>query len=137
MTTESSKFKGWCVVELMGHVTLAGFVSEQEIAGSALIRIDVPETDAGPAFTKMVGTGSVYGITPVDEQAVRAICSEGAQRPFSAWQLQSAFEKYYESRLKTDRPRIEDEVRRQLTADNTDDEDYCGGCNEPLSACAC
>ena len=118
----TDSFRGWCVVELMGHVTLAGYVSEQEIAGSALIRIDVPETEAGPSFTKLVGSSSIYGITPVDEETVRTICSEGAQKPFSSWELQSAFRKYYEKRLEQDRPMIEDQVRRQLTAQTVEDD---------------
>ncbi len=119
-------FRGWCVVELMGHVTLAGYVSEQEIGGSALLRIDVPETEAGPAFTKMVGTGSIYGITPVDEETVMTICSQGAQKPFASWELQTAFRKYYNRRLEEERPHIEDQIRRQLTSEvsnaNEDDE---------------
>lgn len=114
MSEETKGFRGWCVVELMGHVTLAGFLSEQEIAGSALLRIDVPETDVGPAFSKMVGTSAIYGITPVDEQTVRAICSEAPQRPFSSWELESAFRKYYDARLERERPAIEEAVRHQL-----------------------
>lgn len=109
-------FRGWCVVELMGHVTLAGFVTEQEIAGSKLIRIDIPETEAGPQFTKLVGAGSIYGITPVDEDTVRAICCEGAQKPFASWELQAAFRKYYDKRLEQERPYIEEQVRRSLAS---------------------
>jgi len=40
----SEKFEGWCVLELMGHRRLAGYVSEQEIAGADMLRIDVPST---------------------------------------------------------------------------------------------
>lgn len=35
---------GWAILELMGHRRLAGYVSEQEIAGAAFIRVDVPGT---------------------------------------------------------------------------------------------
>lgn len=133
-TNEKAGFRGWCVVELMGHVTLAGFVSEQEIAGSKLIRIDIPDSATGPAFTKLVGAGSIYGITPVDEATVVAMCSERAQRPFSAWELQSAFDKYYEKRLEAERPGIERDVRQRLVGpdprddvdrdDRDDDDDF-------------
>lgn len=110
-------FSAWCVVELMGHVTLAGFVTEQEIAGSKLIRIDIPETESNPGFSKMVGTSSIYGITPVDEATVMMICKR-PQRPFSSYELQEAFDKYFETRLEREMPGIEDRVRRSLTHDS-------------------
>lgn len=120
MSEDVKGFRGWCVVELMGHTTLAGFVSEQEIAGSALVRIDVPETDKGPGFSKIVGTGAIFGITPVDEATVRTIC-ENPQQPFSSWELQTAFRKYYAAQLEKDMPGIEDRVRRALPRRGPDD----------------
>jgi hypothetical protein len=49
MTTP--EFRTWAVVELFGHVTLAGEVSEQTLGGSAFIRLDVPEVNGQSAFT--------------------------------------------------------------------------------------
>ncbi len=37
-----SDFETWAILELMGHRRLAGFVTEQEIGGANLLRIDVP-----------------------------------------------------------------------------------------------
>lgn len=31
----------WAILELMGHRRLAGFITEQEIGGSAMLRLDV------------------------------------------------------------------------------------------------
>jgi hypothetical protein len=59
----------WAVVEVMGHKRFAGFVTEQTVAGSAFVRVDVPEVqvDAGgqtlPAFTKLLGASSIYALT--------------------------------------------------------------------------
>ncbi len=50
--TESPKFETWAILEIMGHVKLAGFVTEQTIAGSAFIRIDVPERGCVAGFTR-------------------------------------------------------------------------------------
>lgn len=36
-------FEGWAILELMGHRRLGGYLTEQEIAGAAFIRIDIPE----------------------------------------------------------------------------------------------
>lgn len=41
-TNEIPKFKEWCVVELMGHVRMAGLVTEVELFGSKQGRIDIP-----------------------------------------------------------------------------------------------
>lgn len=115
MSDDTIGFRGWCIVELMGHVTLAGFVSEQEIAGTKMIRIDVPESERGPKFTKLVGAGSIYGITPVDEDTVQMMCRESTPQPFSSYELQTAFRRYYKTQLERDMPRIRDEVQRSLT----------------------
>lgn len=40
---DDSLFEGWAIVELMGHRRLAGWVSEVEIAGAPMLRLDVPE----------------------------------------------------------------------------------------------
>lgn len=82
----SDKFEGWAVVEVMGHKKFAGFVSEQVIAGAALIRVDVPETqqrkyisgyggytaEVKPGYTKLLGVSSIYCITPCNEATARA-----------------------------------------------------------------
>ena len=42
-----------CVLDLMGHRRLAGYVSEQEIAGAGMLRIDVP-AEAGLQFYSLL-----------------------------------------------------------------------------------
>jgi hypothetical protein len=78
-------FEGWAVVELFGHKRMAGYVSSQEIAGSSLVRIDVPVTmptdprDSRPvtaAYTKLVGVAAIYGITPCTEVVARLAARE-------------------------------------------------------------
>jgi hypothetical protein len=80
-------YEGWAIVELFGHKRMAGYLSTQEIGSAAMIRIDVPETPAEPAgallghwnaspnataaYTKFLGVGSIYGITPCTEEVAR------------------------------------------------------------------
>lgn len=83
---QGEAYQTWAIVELLGHKTIAGFVTEQQIAGAALVRIDVPETPADvkwsheypatPAYTKLVGVGSIYALTPCDEAVARAAARE-------------------------------------------------------------
>lgn len=63
----------FAIVEIMGHVTIAGRVSEQTFAGVALLRIDVPAVANREAYTKFYGPTIIYSITPCDETtALRA-----------------------------------------------------------------
>jgi hypothetical protein len=76
---DTPSFSGWAIVEVMGHRRLAGYVSEQPIAGAALVRVDVPATDGDapdvyggdprgtPGYTQMIGVQSIYALTPCDE----------------------------------------------------------------------
>lgn len=63
----------WAVVEVMGHSTYAGYVTEQTVASQSFVRIDVPAVDERAAFTKLLGAGSIFSITPCEEQIARAM----------------------------------------------------------------
>jgi hypothetical protein len=123
--SEQTSFKSWCIVELMGHVTLAGFVRETEIGGGKLFQIEVPASNGAQAFTSFFGSSSVYKMTPVDEATVTAICSRKAQQPFTSWELQQAFDKMINVHKDKLRDQVRDELRRELehkpAADDDDD----------------
>jgi hypothetical protein len=40
--TDSQPFGEWCVVELLGHRRLAGYVQEVQLAGTGFLRLDIP-----------------------------------------------------------------------------------------------
>lgn len=85
----------WGIVEVLGHQTFAGLVSQQSMFGAAMCRIDVPEipaytqryggdVPATAAYTKYIGGGSIYAFTPVDEATARA-AARGNSRPVSVY----------------------------------------------------
>lgn len=97
MTDENAKgFEGWAVCELFGHKRMAGYIGSQEVGGGTLLRLDVPATDpterelaahvASPhyygephpttAYTKLLGLGAIYGITPCTEEVARRAARE-------------------------------------------------------------
>ena len=86
-TTESPKFESWAILEIMGHVKLAGYVTEQSIAGSAFIRIDVPAAGSVDGFTRFFGSGSVYSLSPVTEEIARDVAGNLSSRPVSVYDL--------------------------------------------------
>ena len=61
----------WAIVELFGHTRIAGRLSEHTIGGCAFVRMDVPEVDGVPAFTRLFGQGAIYSITFVAEDVAR------------------------------------------------------------------
>jgi len=85
--TAEVKFENWCVVELMGHQRIAGLVTEVNLFGSALMRVDVPAVNGTAAYTKFFGASAIYAITPVSEAIARSAAQFNQQRPVETWQL--------------------------------------------------
>jgi hypothetical protein len=87
--SEAAEFKTWAIVEVMGHVEYAGFVTAETIAGSAMLGVDVPEVNDRAAFTKYLATGALYGITPCSEETARARAERIRAIPFRAYDIES------------------------------------------------
>lgn len=71
-------YAGWARVELLGHRTLYGVVSEDVQFGATMIRIEVPDWVRvgvvgikGPTWIR---PESLYQLTPVTEEKVRSMC---------------------------------------------------------------
>lgn len=84
---DAAEFETWAIVEVMGHKRFAGFVTEQVVAGPGFIRVDVPEVEGALAFTKILGTGSIYAMTPVGEPEARAAAAAFRERPIETWMV--------------------------------------------------
>ncbi|MGH7674006.1 MAG: hypothetical protein ACREMV_01935, partial [Gemmatimonadales bacterium] len=83
-------FEGWCIVELMGHRRLGGFVSEQQIAGSGFVRVDVwlPAADK-PVMTQLYSPKAVYCLTPTTEELARKAAASSVPAPVQPLALRS------------------------------------------------
>ena len=90
MMQEKQPFDQWAILEIMGHVRFAGRVTEEVIAGAALLRLDVPEIEGQPAFTKFFGASAIYSITPCGEETCRAAVGAFKKRPVDLWELPRA-----------------------------------------------
>lgn len=82
---EQEKFEQWAIIELFGHHKISGLLGEQNIGGETFIRVDVPETDGQPGYTKLYGKGAIYGITLTDQETARAAAKYYAPRPMDLW----------------------------------------------------
>ncbi len=76
----------WAVLELMGHVRLAGKISEEERFGSKIGRIDVP-ADGEKFVTIFFGGSSIYRMTPCDEVTARAVAARSAPAPIQPYEM--------------------------------------------------
>lgn len=87
------KFDSWAIIELFGHNKIAGKCSEQNIAGANMLRVDVPETDTNPAFTRFLGHAAIYAINPVTEEVAKHWAKILKIAPISVWDVREFMEK--------------------------------------------
>lgn len=89
----AEKFESWAIIELFGHNQIAGKCSEQNIAGANMLRIDVPETDKNPAFTRLLGHAAIYAINPVTEEVARHWAKGLQVAPINVWDVREFINK--------------------------------------------
>jgi hypothetical protein len=86
MSESNDNFGMWGILELMGHVKLAGFITEEEHFGGKVGRIDIPAED-GKAITQYFGGHTLYRLTPVSEEVARAFAERNRPRPVYVYEL--------------------------------------------------
>lgn len=64
-------FDGWAIVELMGHRVRCGRVTEVELAGGKMLRIDVHCAD-GSVVTEFYAASALYALRPCSEEVAKA-----------------------------------------------------------------
>lgn len=86
MTEAQGTFAVWGIVELMGHVRMAGKISEQELFGAKVGRIDIP--GEGDSFmTQYFGGSSLYRLTPTTEDTARMVAAHHQPEPVYVYEL--------------------------------------------------
>jgi hypothetical protein len=94
--------ENWAILELMGHQKIAGRLTETDVAGVKMLKVEVPEvgieiydydgsgvakkvTRRALAFTRFLHPNSLYAINPCSQaQAVEAV-KEGARASPLSW----------------------------------------------------
>jgi hypothetical protein len=96
---QEQKIDFWALVELFGHSKIAGRVSEQNIAGTNMLRVDVPETISQPAFTRFFGSAAIYAINPIDETTAKVMAERLQVKPIESWNISEVMKKHNEKLL--------------------------------------
>lgn len=106
--TQQAQFDGWAILDVLGHQRYVGYVTTEAYGAAVLFRIDVPALEARervtkrpgygsdgqywPAgttvkegavegYTKLVGAGSIYTITPCTKDAALKAVEDAQPRP--------------------------------------------------------
>lgn len=90
--SEEKGFEGWVLLELFGHRKLAGYLTEVEVAGAGMLRLDIPDTNEGIYATQYYNPSAVYGMTPTTEETARRLGAVKFAPPVERWELPSATE---------------------------------------------
>ena len=85
--SDSEKFDVWAIVELFGHQVIAGRVTDQSVGGETFIRVDVPDIDGRPAYSRLFGKGAIYSITPTSDEIVRGYLHRNRTEPIQPYML--------------------------------------------------
>lgn len=90
MENSETRFRGWAILELMGHRRLGGMVEETTLAGAGVLRIDIPAAEEGKTYaTQYYPPSSVYCLTPCSEEAAKAAARLNRPAPVAQWELPS------------------------------------------------
>jgi hypothetical protein len=81
------KFEHFAIVDLFGHLKIAGLVTEATIGGCSLLRVDVPAIGEQPAYTRYFGQAAIYSLTPVSEEIMRSALEYIRPRPVETYML--------------------------------------------------
>jgi len=95
-----TKLELFAIVELFGHQRVAGKVTEQTVGSSTFVRIDVPEINSQPSFSRIVNPSAIYAINPVTEEVMIHMAQDIQQKPIEAWDIRKMTDKLLQ--LKTD-----------------------------------
>lgn len=77
-------FGEWVILELMGHRRLAGYLTEQEIAGKGFLRLEMDDA------TQFYSPSAVYCITPTTEELARKVAATSRPQPVTRFELTEA-----------------------------------------------
>lgn len=90
----------WAVIELMGHIRYGGLVCKDNQFGTAMLRIDVPQTD-GSFVSQLVNPASIYRITMCEEEIARADDSQSGSLPMGQWHLANFIKRFFPERARS------------------------------------
>lgn len=87
-SSDLPKFAHWALIELMGHQTAVGLVTEETIAGKTFLRVEIPNEKCETVCTRYYAPDAVYCISPISKQIALGLAARYAVRPATIYDLQ-------------------------------------------------
>jgi hypothetical protein len=88
LKSETDPQPQWSIVELFGHIRLAGRVSEVERFSIKMLRLDIPNrVGDGWLTTQFIGGAALFRVTPTTEEIARAVAAKSQPEPVHRWEL--------------------------------------------------
>lgn len=88
LKSETEPAEQWSIVELFGHIRLAGRVTEVERFSVKMLRLDVPNrVGDGWLTTQFIGGAALFRVTPTTEAIARSIAAISQPEPVHPWEL--------------------------------------------------
>jgi hypothetical protein len=94
-------YEGWAIVQQMGHVTIAGYVTETQLAGFGVLSVAIPDGDR--TIQQLIPASTLYSLTWVGENEARLAARRHPVEPISEWDIRTEL-----------RERIEREERESI-----------------------
>lgn len=79
--------KTYAVVEMLGHRKIIGVIEKSDYSPGNLIRVDVLNAEGEIDRTEHIGTGSIYCLTEVSEEAAKLSAKSNFSKPSIAWDI--------------------------------------------------
>lgn len=116
----ADKFEAWCIIEVMGHARKSGRVTEETIAGSPMLRVDVPAsaTDLTKFTTHYLSAQSIFQIHPCDENTARLAAAADGRRESYEYDIDQYLSRVNE---RAGQKRLESASRRQMDFEDAGD----------------
>lgn len=150
---QQARFEGWAIVDVLGHQRYVGFVNTEAYGQAVLFRVDVPalvereRTTKAPeyvggryvpagtvvkegavqGYTKLIGSGSIYCITPCTEKAALKAVEDLQRRPLMGLTLPEGHALAPAEVTDAQLDAIDDMYDRQDAEGESDDDDDATG----------
>ncbi len=111
-------FETWALLEIMGHVKIAGKIRERNVFGVVMCEIEVPAIGNVPAWSKMYGGASIYSVTPLSEEDAKRKAEMLSAKPYETWEINNYVQEIVNERIESGTL-----IKPQLPAGPLNDED--------------
>lgn len=112
-------FEAFAIIELFGHNKLAGKCTEQNVAGTNFLRVDVPKTSLHPPYSRLLNHAAIYAINPVTEEVSSAFAEKIQVATLTAWDIRE--HNVMAKKMDEDQKLLSQQIQNEIEEDDSHD----------------